>query len=432
MSKVTFDPINKLININSGETSLDVGIDLYSDWKEWLLMDDNAKWEAAFRTFGGDPTSEEQTAPAYFFLINGWKVLADQVEVVIQTNLYSDDGLSPFVVNNAAVTNRTSDAHIVKPEVEKRLDYGDRVYLDSTTPYVGTTYPNGTIAQPVNNLADAIAVANLYNITKIYTRTDTTLNNSYNLRDFDLYGDKNNIVITSVVTSSVLEDTRFYDLTVRGSFGNAYTAFHSCSVDTALTNINGELINCEISANVLVNKEMVISNCYSGIAGANSGLYLDMNPINETEVSIRSYSGGINVSNCNQTGDTATIELIAGKITFDTTCTDGTLDVRGVGYLVDNSNGTTIITDGFVDRITQRVEEINERLAYGDVVTIDIIGGQSGTTFPIGTLEYPVNNMTDALTIAENNEFITFELRSDLTITTGENVSHYGFKSKNK
>ena len=34
--KVTFDGINKHIIINPGETQIDVQVDLYSAWKEWV------------------------------------------------------------------------------------------------------------------------------------------------------------------------------------------------------------------------------------------------------------------------------------------------------------------------------------------------------------------------------------------------------------
>jgi len=52
--KITFDGGNKLIIVNNGETSLDVGLDLYSAWKEWMLLSDNSKYPIAFSAIGGD------------------------------------------------------------------------------------------------------------------------------------------------------------------------------------------------------------------------------------------------------------------------------------------------------------------------------------------------------------------------------------------
>ena len=45
--KVTFDGENKLIIINPGETDINVKRDIYSSWKEWILLRDYLKWIAA-------------------------------------------------------------------------------------------------------------------------------------------------------------------------------------------------------------------------------------------------------------------------------------------------------------------------------------------------------------------------------------------------
>jgi hypothetical protein len=95
--KVTFDGPNKLIYINEGETEIDVEIELYSDWKEWSLVRDNLKYEAAMRVVGGDPTPTGFLG-ATFFLINGWRILLDNQSVNFTGNLYSDDYDSPYTV----------------------------------------------------------------------------------------------------------------------------------------------------------------------------------------------------------------------------------------------------------------------------------------------------------------------------------------------
>jgi len=47
-----------------------------------------------------------------------------------------------------------------------------------------------------------------------------------------------------------------------------------------------------------------------------------------------------------------------------------------------------------------------EYSSFGGGVTVDIINGVAGTIFPIGTKEAPVNNLSDALLIAEYRGFI--------------------------
>jgi len=109
MSKVTFDGSAKIITINSGVTSIDVKTDLYLEWKQWVLEGDNSKWLAAFRSFGGDPTTLNQNAPSYFFLTNNWIVKIENLNVAIQDNLYSDDYDIPYLNINSTILSKNSD-----------------------------------------------------------------------------------------------------------------------------------------------------------------------------------------------------------------------------------------------------------------------------------------------------------------------------------
>jgi len=108
MSKVTFDGPNKLIIINTGVTYIDVEQDIYLPWKQWVL-DGHSMYPAAFRTFGGDPTVTDQNAPSYYFLINGWHVVATNVSVVVQENLYSDNYDNPYIITNSSILSKNSD-----------------------------------------------------------------------------------------------------------------------------------------------------------------------------------------------------------------------------------------------------------------------------------------------------------------------------------
>lgn len=97
--KVSFDGINKLIICDSTALDINIQIDVYSAWKRWVLTSDNSKYLEAIRTIGGDPISEILSLGATFFLINGWKIRpAEQSYVLnVEGNLYSDDGLPPFI-----------------------------------------------------------------------------------------------------------------------------------------------------------------------------------------------------------------------------------------------------------------------------------------------------------------------------------------------
>lgn len=99
MPNVTFDGPNKIIIVNNGVTQISVKTDLYSDWKEWVLTDDNSKYLPAFRVIGGDNITETVSVDGTYFLINGWRIRPYEGNHVltISGNLYVDGGGSPVI-----------------------------------------------------------------------------------------------------------------------------------------------------------------------------------------------------------------------------------------------------------------------------------------------------------------------------------------------
>ena len=89
--KVVFDGVNKWIIVYPYVTSIDIKSDIYSAWKEWILLRDNGKYAAAMRGIGGDPTVGSQRAGDIYFLINGWKLVIDFTKTSISGILFSDD-----------------------------------------------------------------------------------------------------------------------------------------------------------------------------------------------------------------------------------------------------------------------------------------------------------------------------------------------------
>ena len=100
--KVIIDGDARTITVKSGTIALDVQVDLYSDWKTFVTIDDNAKFLPAFRTTGGDPLTGATILGRYFFLINNWQLVpvsGTLGDVVITGNIFQDDGLP--IVNNS-------------------------------------------------------------------------------------------------------------------------------------------------------------------------------------------------------------------------------------------------------------------------------------------------------------------------------------------
>ena len=116
--KVTFDGVNKWILINDGETDIDVQTDIYSDWKEWVLLEDYLKYFPPLNTVGGEPTIGAERLDVTYFLINGWKIkpYPGSYTLNIVGNLFDVNGgsikvdadLNPLFPNNITINTNTS------------------------------------------------------------------------------------------------------------------------------------------------------------------------------------------------------------------------------------------------------------------------------------------------------------------------------------
>ena len=81
----TFDGENLIITLDSGITQVD-WIDIYSDWKDWMLTSPfNRGYPVAFSTSGGEELSAVLESGAYWFLRNdlGWRMRPPEEHITI-------------------------------------------------------------------------------------------------------------------------------------------------------------------------------------------------------------------------------------------------------------------------------------------------------------------------------------------------------------
>ena len=124
--KVHFDGPNKWIVINNGVTELDVREDVYSAWKEWLEVRDNAKYDQAITAIGGEPITATQSVGITYFLENGWriKMWEGNFNLTVNGNLYTrEPGESPYLPPEgdyaiSIATSRSNLVDLIVPDIE--------------------------------------------------------------------------------------------------------------------------------------------------------------------------------------------------------------------------------------------------------------------------------------------------------------------------
>jgi len=142
LSDVTFDGANKLIILANSVYDVDV-VELYSVWKTWMTLSDNAKYVSAMRTVAGDPTIGAKKISPHFFLMNGWKLRPSEADqtLTLTGNLYADEAetyganitvptLGDYTVTVNMSTSSDSLTTVVTTEVDEVLQsISDNVVL---------------------------------------------------------------------------------------------------------------------------------------------------------------------------------------------------------------------------------------------------------------------------------------------------------------
>jgi len=453
MANVSFDGINKIITINTGITEITVKTDLYSDWKEWSLIDDHSKYLQAMRSVGGDPISETKQLGATYFLTNGWRIRPAEWNhrLSVVGNLYTEEGDSPFLSTigsyNVTVTNEVST--LVESTISQltQIEYSTfsgGVYIDVLSSTVGTAYPAGTPSDPVNNLSDALSIAVARGFTNLYFIGNFTFTNSVYISNYNLIGEgmqkstftfQNGCIVAyckayqAKLTGQVLgivgfEDCHLYNYSSSGLVPSSNTVIATkCLLEGTLSlpsNFTGNIISLD---------------CWSGSV-ASEPPKLDMNNA-ESNVIVRNYSGGLILDNYAYSTGKVAINLSSGSIILTSGVTNGSIMLKGVGTLMDYSNGATVDTIGLISKTTVAdavYDEVGNEIQYSifnDMITLNISGGTSGTTYPIGTPTYPVNNLEDAIIIANQRGFNKIKTLSELTIVSGQNLDEFTIMSDN-
>jgi hypothetical protein len=121
-----------------------------------------------------------------------------------------------------------------------------------------------------------------------------------------------------------------------------------------------------------------------------------------------------------------TVEIINGyTVEFE----DGQYTVNCVGANHNLSdakvaNQVSLIVNNAAGLITNSAIEYS---SYNGGVTVDTSSPYSGTVFPVGTPQRPVNNMADALLIASTRGLTTFFILGDITISSVIDLDNYTF-----
>ena len=365
MSKVTFVGEEKLIIVDYGVTTLSVQNDLYSEWKRWFKQNRNSKFLPAMRSVGGDPISDVKDLGATFFLINGWRIRPFEGDhrLIIQGNLFTDpagDSIVTDTIGDWRIVIEMETSSLVDSTIQQlpQIEYASfemSIWINTDNGVSGTDFPRGTPQMPVNNLSDALIIAVSRGIRTLTFMGDYTFVDGDQVVNYDIRGIGKTKTTLTFDEGSVLLNSRVRHCSITGA-STGMVSFEDCFIrdfgSTSPVPVSQDIIikECVLNGSIFLpstySGTLTVLDCWSD-THATGITNLDMGNSLAT-VAIRNYSGGIRILN-NTQDNYICVDLLSGGIILDETVTNGSIIIRGVGVLMDNSIGGTI-TNNILDK----------------------------------------------------------------------------------
>lgn len=256
--------------------------------------------------------------------------------------------LDPIYTTAYTQVIRTSSSSATLQELSsiQFSSFNGGITVDITSPYSGTDFPIGTPQQPVNNLSDALTIANSRGFTALYIIGDLTLDSGLDFSGLSIIGESVSKSIIDVDSDANVYRTEFYEATITGVL-DGESILRNCRIRD-LDYISGFVEQCILDTGTitLAGTHASFLDCWCVVDDQTLVPVIDMGG-SGTALSIRNYNGCIQMSNKTGT-ENVTILLNAGGVTLNSSVTNGNITITGVGQLIDNSNGAIIDSSGLV------------------------------------------------------------------------------------
>ncbi len=273
-----------------------------------------------------------------------------------------DSPIYPTAFTQIVLAN-SSSATLQEIDAIQYASFNGGVTIDVTSSYTGTTFPIGTLQQPVNNLSDAYTIAVYRGFRRFFLISDLVIDEVIpNLDDYTFIGrgmDRTHIQIDDIANTNNCE---YLDSHTAGTL-DGDSRLEGCFIDN-LNYIKGFIESCVLSAGVITlggNETAHFLDCWSGVPGSGTPI-IDLGGAGQS-LALRGYNGGIKLRN--KTGiESVSIDLNSGQAVLENTVINGEIVCRGVGKLIDINgddiptgiwNGATIINETINGPITAEV-----------------------------------------------------------------------------
>jgi hypothetical protein len=244
--------------------------------------------------------------------------------------------------NVQVVRTASSSATLQELDLIQFASFGNKVTIDIASGVAGTAFPIGNMENPVDNWTDALAIANERGFHDVHIHGDYTFGATDVLDDMIISGDSSRVSTFTLTPGVSTVDTEFNEASIVGSL-NGGVCLTNCKLGESvdLEGLEGCADFCQIAGTIKLGGAVTLSFCVSDVPGMGTPV-IDFVGANTT-LSMRTYSGGIELRNMADATNTTTVEFVAGQCILHSSCTnDATASIRGIFNLINNS---TLVPD---------------------------------------------------------------------------------------
>ena len=255
----------------------------------------------------------------------------------------------------------TDQVTMAKAILGRTIGYADgRIWVNTVAGTAGTEpYVNGTADNPVDSWADALTLASSIGISRFHVSAESSITLTGNSSDYNIVGDN----WTLAFGGQTITGAYIMGAQVSGTFATTTTAvLEQCIID-AITGPGLTMRSCYFNEVTVTNNGTIgwyLNDCRSRVAGTGRFTFDFGAGVGDTGLSMRNWSGGVELENLGDTGtDNASIEGF-GNIVLNANCDGGTLARRGVFDFTDNSGNVTVVEDEITEEIGLVLADTNE------------------------------------------------------------------------
>jgi len=270
-----------------------------------------------------------------------------------------------------------------------------RVWIDTTASNTNTVVGiDGTARNPVSTIAAAVTLSASTNLNRYQIAPGSSITLATTFTNYSFAGDD----WTLALGGQDVTGSHFHGANVSGTLaGSGDAHFEDCELGAITSVADTHFVHCDIAGNqTLPAGEVFYVDCSH--AQSTAPQFDFGSGVGTTTLHLHKHSGAVDFRNIGQSGTDIIHMDGAGKVTLNSNCTGGTLNLRGNFELADSSATTTINDDG-----NMNVQQVNAEVL--DVMNTDTFAAPTGAP-----------PSTDSL--VDKIGFIYMALRNKVTVTS--------------